>query len=82
MTYTDVRFNGIVTAARTALNRCVHMFLCVCVNIGTLSNTFAQSLKHDGTASEQRRTRALVTVCTAGQEFSILGEMESFSGCI
>lgn len=71
MTYTDVRFNGIVTAARTALNRCVHM--CVCG--WGLSNTFAQSLKHDGTASEQRRTQTLVTVCTAGQEISILGEM-------
>lgn len=82
MTYTEVRFNGIVTAARTALNKCVCM--CVWVCVGGLSNTFAHSLKHDGTASEQRRTQSLVTVCTAGQEISILGEMEGlgFSGYI
>lgn len=43
MTPTDVHFDGIVTADSSKR---------VCVR--ALSNTFPRSLKHDGTASEQR----------------------------
>lgn len=45
MMYTDVCFDGIDTAL---------LYMCACACVWAISNTFPQSLKHNGTASEQR----------------------------
>lgn len=63
MTSTDVR---IVAALVTDSSKCVRVHVC-----GALGDTFPQSLKHDGTASERKAaiySRHWSPVGTASQE--------------
>lgn len=72
MTSTNVYFNGIATAD------------CSKMCVQALSNTFPQSPKHDGTASEQRLDRHRSLSVLRVRQSQCLGEVEGlgFSGYI